>query len=349
MRYFSSIRQFFYSEEITNSRDQIKKDFGNVFPSPLDCSSVGGEFNVVRTRGIGSLYFLLVTIKNVLRASKVDIESLPKEFKEIFSAIVQDVKNSFNEVVRQHKKLFYTRKTIFFATTFLMAVLSFLLIPIFILRIATVVIKINHDMNNILGLFIPPFENKWQVAIRVDANKYNRNVDSIVSHEHIHLLQHKKFGSRCKGIKHPEIIISQEYINDKRLRYLLERNEVEARLHEIVISYYREIGQLPLTVGGFFELLAGSNEIGCLIYGTLRTNDVIIRDDIARYEEREVMFAEDVATILSKIKLDFMYRFITEVMTVMYGNLLSYYGDDKSSINFLQQIKRNDLYHALYS
>ncbi len=42
-------------------------------------------------------------------------------------------------------------------------------------------------------------------------------------------------------------------------------------------------------------------------------------------------------------------RFITEVMPVMYGNLLKYYGDDVMSSKFLAQIARPNLYDELYA
>ena len=41
-------------------------------------------------------------------------------------------------------------------------------------------------------------------------------------------------------------------------------------------------------------------------------------------------------------------RFITEVLTVMYGNLLRYYGDETASSAFLFDIARPNLYDVLY-
>lgn len=35
-------------------------------------------------------------------------------------------------------------------------------------------------------------------------------------------------------------------------------------------------------------------------------------------------------------------------MTVMYGNLLRYYGSEKDSDNYMQEIKRPNLYDELY-
>lgn len=42
------------------------------------------------------------------------------------------------------------------------------------------------------------------------------------------------------------------------------------------------------------------------------------------------------------------YRFITEVLAVMYGNLLRYYGDRTASQIYLDSIRRPNLYDVLY-
>ena len=46
---------------------------------------------------------------------------------------------------------------------------------------------------------------------------------------------------------------------------------------------------------------------------------------------------------------ELLLRFITEVLPVMYGNLLRYYGDDVVSSKFLSQISRPNFYDELYA
>jgi len=60
-------------------------------------------------------------------------------------------------------------------------------------------------------------------------------------------------------------------------------------------------------------------------------------------------FVQQMEAILLKINsIDMLYRFISEVLAVMYGNLLKYYGDSISSEAFLHLIERPNLYDELY-
>ncbi|MNR36493.1 hypothetical protein D3C85_1544150 [compost metagenome] len=62
------------------------------------------------------------------------------------------------------------------------------------------------------------------------------------------------------------------------------------------------------------------------------------------------MYPEQLAFILLDIKTkELEYRFITEVLSVMYGNLLKYYGDRIASSRYLEGIARPNLYDDLYS
>jgi len=55
------------------------------------------------------------------------------------------------------------------------------------------------------------------------------------------------------------------------------------------------------------------------------------------------------APFLSALKdPDATKRFVCEVLPVMYGNLLRYYGDAHGSACFLTQIPRPNLYDQLY-
>ena len=42
------------------------------------------------------------------------------------------------------------------------------------------------------------------------------------------------------------------------------------------------------------------------------------------------------------------FRYITEVLSVMYGNLLKYYGDDAAGCSYLKDIARPNFYDELY-
>jgi hypothetical protein len=349
MKLYFLIKKFFYSEEKRSSENQMKKDFGDFPPSPLNCKNTDCNFNVVRTRWIGSLYYNLFIIKKLFQASESEMDSLRSESTAIFTKITLDIRKSFKDFLCASTVLFKKSKFKFSILIFSTVAILVILAPAYVIWTVFMFFKINRNMNTALGLFIPPFNGEWQITIRPGANKKRRNEESIISHEHIHLLQHRDFDKHNRNMKYPDMLILDKYKDEKYFLYLLEKKEVEARLHEVILSYYREKKELPLTLEGFFELLAGSNQIGKLIILSFKSKGINIKKDIIKYQEREIMFAEQVVDIFTVIKsVDLIYKFITEVLTVMYGNLINFYGDEESSRGFMEKIERPNLYDALY-
>lgn len=133
------------------------------------------------------------------------------------------------------------------------------------------------------------------------------------------------------------------------LKYILERNEVEARLHELVVSFYSAHKNLPLSVPGFLALLAAGKQLGSLVSDTLAAENVEFDPVLGEFIERDKMQARDLEMILLSIPHNLSLRFIAEVLPVMYGNLLKYYGDGVASREFLAQISRPNFYDQLYA
>lgn len=147
----------------------------------------------------------------------------------------------------------------------------------------------------------------------------------------------------------PQLLLSDKALTEPFYLYLLEKEEVEARLHESVLSFYRTHRQLPKTVQDFLGLLAASQQLGWLISGTMVLQGVSFNQEMGTYPEREVMFVEQLEFVLLAIKSrELLCKFLTEVLTVMYGNLLRYYGDDAASRSLLMDIKRPNFYDDLY-
>ena len=143
------------------------------------------------------------------------------------------------------------------------------------------------------------------------------------------------------------MLLTEKKLADTFLLYLLEKNEVEARLHESVLSFYRVHHQLPVTVSAFLGLLASSQQFGWLVTGILELLGVTFHRDLGKYPERDAMYAEQLEVVLMAIKTrELQCRYITEVLPVMYGNLLKYYGDDAG--NYLKDIERPNFYDDLY-
>lgn len=125
--------------------------------------------------------------------------------------------------------------------------------------------------------------------------------------------------------------------------------EVEARLHESVLSFYRVYRQLPMTIPIFLGMLAANQQYGELVGLTLESMGVNFDRLDLTFPERGKMSAEQLESLLVYINTpELTCRFITEVLPVMYGNLLSYYGDEDASNTFLQNIVRPNLYDDLY-
>lgn len=203
--------------------------------------------------------------------------------------------------------------------------------------------------NRILGYYMPVGLQSSSVVIHVGRIKTRQQVDAVITHEHLHLLQNWNGMQRSKQIINLYSLVSFNPKFDAFTRYLFERSEVEARLHEVVLSYYRMCRKLPSSTGQFFEMLSASNQIGWLVKEALLEKGIEAADISAQFKERDLKFAEQMEAILLNINnLDMLYRFISEVLTVMYGNLLKYYGDSISSEAFLHLIERPNLYDELY-
>lgn len=155
-----------------------------------------------------------------------------------------------------------------------------------------------------------------------------------------------------KCVRYPEIFIYEKYKDSEYMLYLFERVEVEARLHDIIVSFYRAKKELPLEINKFYALLAGSNQFGRLIVTALLPHNIITSNEIQAFKDRDASQSEQFELMLISIKLksnSMLLKYITEVMPIMYGNLISYYGDEKSSFKIMSQIARPNLYDMLYT
>ena len=65
------------------------------------------------------------------------------------------------------------------------------------------------------------------------------DIDAVLTHEHLHLLQHRSNIISSKNVHDLKELYDEKYSNHTDFTYLTQRVEVEARLHEIVISYIR--------------------------------------------------------------------------------------------------------------
>lgn len=339
MKLLARIIRPFYSVEHKTSQQQLLDDFGEFPPTPLSCKSLKGEFEIVRIYRIGEIYqkFVLHTklLKTMMKSndsgmsadmssklnsiSEFEKENLIK-MKAIFSGDDSVVFKDLDELSGVHPMIKVLIKSLI--KTFLLGYMP--------IKLLSIVIKSPLNPTR-LGGFSGLFKNESQVTIQMgNLNKQQRSEVSIISHEHIHLLQHRN-NQIHYHIKLPQDLLKDDLDESfcKHILYVLQKDEIEARLHEIALSFYRVHRHLPLTTTDFLGLFSSSLSL--------------------EYSVRDSLFAEDLKLCFFSIKTkELRYRFVTEVLTVMYGNLLHYYGDPVASENYLKEIPRPNLYDELY-
>lgn len=320
----------FFSVEKRSSQEQLRQDFGEFPPTPLRCESLAGQFDIVRTRGIGQIYHDLVMHSQVLNAKKIEMLST-----DLVASLGVDRLSDLHSTMERLGPR---------SSTFVKRVL---LGGLFVARTVKLILH-RTKRPNVLGLFVPFFKDELQIVVTARGH-LNRDDAPIVSHEHIHLLQYRNPETHSRKVRSPEGLLTEEALADSFLLYILEKMEVEARLHESVLSFYRAHHYLPTTVAGFLGLLASSKTIGLQVISILETGGVAFQRDQGTYSDREGRPVEHLGWILMDIKTpELQRRYITEVMPVMYGNMLKYYGDDATSRQFLSDIHRPNFYDDLY-
>lgn len=319
----------FFSVETRSSQEQLRQDFCQFPPAPLECASLTGEFKLVRTSGIGQIYHDLAVQSRVIDA---DIESLSTDLLANFGADrLLDLKSTLEGLGPRGSK---------FAKH---VVIGWL----FVVR-SVKAVRYGTAKPNVLGLFVPFFKDELQIVIKAHGRPSKTDA-AVVSHEHIHLLQHRNPESHSRHVRLPQQLLTEEGGADSFLLYILEKKEVEARLHELVLSFYRAHHLLPTTLSGFLGLLTSSETVGSLVANVLELGGVSFQR-LQTYSEREARPVEQLGWVLVDIKTpELQRRYITEVLAVMYGNLLNYYGDDVASRRFLRDIDRPNYYDDLYA
>jgi hypothetical protein len=327
----------FFSVERRSSIGQLRDDFGDFPPAPLRGDGVSGEFDVVRTRGIGEVWHTLILQKRMLRGMESEGQDLSTDVMAYFGTeelrVLRTALNGFERSARFIKPA---------AVTLVLGVMG--------VRLTFNMLRSMGQESGRLGCFVPIRRQESEIVVKAGQHaRLGRSEAPTISHEHIHLLQHDDSEDRLRHARSPERFLSNKGLAEPFLFYLLEANEVEARLHESVLSFYRVHRRLPMTVPAFLGMLAGSQQLGEWVSLVLERGGVTFDRLEEPYPERGSTYTEQLEFIFPYIDTpELMRRFITEVLTVMYGNLLRYYGDETASGAFLSDIARPNLYDDLY-
>lgn len=326
---------YFYKSIKKTSHEQLVDDFGEFPPIPLVSRAVPYHFRVVHVRGAARIFNVYAQWLTALTALKEDpssvapgVHSLVKDIREHISGLASP------KVEKGKESAAFTIR-----------------IPV---RIAAAIAafgwaRYQRSRTRCYGYYFPTVTYDAQVTIEAKAASRPQGNASVISHEHIHFLQHCNDQVGGKLIPGASLFLSEEKSRDPMLLYLLERNEVEARLHEIVLSGYRAGHFMPVTLASFLSLLCACKELETLLIPSLKLSGIEVGRNGPSFEARDSAHATDLEVLIVYSKDDEMAcRFATEVLSVMYGNLLRYYGDNDTSASFLQQIARPNLYDELY-
>lgn len=322
-----------YSRQIKTSKNLLHEDFGQFPPRPLICNEIDGHIQIITTRGAGGIYHEIVNLRRLLRGFYLGESPLSDTALEFFEKPELQSLRSINASSGRFVKE---------ATIALILCWTFLLLTLK---------KFNPKKPPArYGYFTPIGKIEKNIVILPDQHqKSGRSIASTISHEHIHALQHKKPDGFADKIHNPAYFLEEKHARSPSLLYISQKNEVEARLHEVVLSYFRHHKNLPKTFNEFLGLLVSNDVFGEYARALLSVSGIDFPSGLSEYKTRESIYADEISAVISKAKdEDMSLRFITEVLPVMYGNLLRYYGDEGSSAKYLQEIRRPNLFDELY-
>lgn len=302
----------------------------------MRCDGLSGEFDLVRTRGVGEIWHTLIVFNRVLRGLQTDTYLSADFVKEFGADQVVALRHAFEGLGTSAR--------------FIKPVVITLTLGMSGGVLALRMIRSARKRSRVLGCFVPVRTHESEIVVKLGSHaRSSKSEAPTISHEHIHLLQHMDAEDLLRNAKSPEQLLNDKGLASPFLLYLLKKDEVEARLHESVLSFYRAHRRLPMTVPMFLGMLSASEQLGEWVTWTLEDAGESFERLASSYPDRGAEFVKQLEFILIYIKTpELTGRFITEVLTVMYGNLLRYYGDEAASRNFLEGIARPNLYDDLY-
>lgn len=318
-----------YRRQTRTSEDQLREDFGVFPPAPLQCRSPEFRFVIVHARGPGKLINHWRRGAELMQAFEADRSTVTPGLLDTLITLTGVEKIG---QPRESTPLRYRAPRL--------VVRLFLAICLF---------KAERTRKSGLGYFLPITSHDRQVTLLAGARRNAELANAVIAHEHLHFLQHQVAMNRSKGVASLPLILAEQHAKNAFVLYLLEPMEVEARLHELILSFYRARQSLPQTVDEFLCLLADWEEFGQYLTVMTGSAGLAMRGTGSVFSLRSKDLGEQLGMVMGFFKnAETTKQFVAEVLPVMYGNLLGYYGDAPASTRFLAQIARPNLYDALY-
>lgn len=342
----------------TDSRQQLCKDFGEYPPKPLNTNETIFQFKIVYLNQFSVLIYNIKRDYNLYFSQNNLIKNKDAIKKR------EEIKNSIKIAYSEFKLSFDNlSKLIKICTLTLCIILSPLLIIYSLIKITGILYKItigsisSAGHENAVAFYMNGIglDNEINVKIK-KIIKYNIDINYAISHEHLHLSQGKLGHQFISSLTEPFYLVKVlnilEKNDNKFLNYLLMQHECEARLHEMVLSFYRQNGFLPTSYNEFIGLLISWSEYTTELKIYFRKSDEN-SDYYPNYNDfliRDERTSREISYILNSIKDDaeIIIRFSQEILPVMYSNLLLYYGDELASKKMLESIPDTTLFYQVY-
>ena len=259
--------------EQRTTRQQFELDFGVYPPNSVTIDTPLEQHFTIRTFGFFSFVKIIaVSILKLLRNNPTNInKSQSYEFIETIKDSIKTTKDSVDRLKRE-----LIKKPWWFFVFFIIIALASPLVIIFSVAVVTKTIVSLYLIQKRRYGFVHDFDHQ-NIYIRKDISNIN-NVDGIISHEHIHICQQSRSINPFQSHRLPSNFFRS--VNDEaitksmiaHLNYLHNTHELEARLHEIILSYYRHVDRLPQNYNSFiFALLCTCSIRASLSEDELRT------------------------------------------------------------------------------
>lgn len=348
-----------YSKVRIRSVDQLKDDFGSFPPKPLNCIEPKNHLDIITVSKIGYLIYSFGMVVRVSGADKSRVSEALRDNPQLTQTVLslKKSRDSISDLKKEFKSLNkFQGAFLLLLFSVLAVVLSIFILPYFLYIYGRACRDILSEYPKFAGFFMPVLNDEFEFVLKHGQDP--GRVEAVKSHEHIHLLQYisrRNLGYENTGLirlNSPQDFLDEENSSKDYILYLFNLDETEARLHEVVLSYYRSVGELPKSVSEFIAMLRSEE-------GIFKVSNHYFSDGISLFEgcniechsfaarDRKLM-RDLLFQILSLKDEDIQVRFISEVLPVMYGKLMGYYGDADSSVKFLESIPRPNLYDRFY-
>lgn len=356
--------------EITNSAEILKKDFGTYPPVPLQANNDRSKVKVsVKPFGFFRLLFFQAKVFTLLvkacasdKLSTVLLTTDPGLMKQLsvarasFKSVLLPFEHAVSNIHAQALKSKLIGGIQLFG---LLIAVCILFLPLVLACVYFIFKLTQRSHKHTLAFFFPAHFSAN--AVMYNARIKSDDLDWYISHEHLHLLQTlyeqnlRKLGAAVDlSIPHENDLLKESARQGEYgtyIAYLMLRHETEARLHELVLVYYRVAKELPLSLNEFLRMVLHfecfANPIRAKYQKLFKE---LPHDNIKTITPRSAHMMRDLERIVVSLSgEDTVKAYLYEVLPRMYANLLHYYGDSAASERMKDSIPSIDLYQSMFS